>query len=229
VFVKKEQNMRISHKYKFIFLAYPRTASGTIRKLLDPYSEIKSVNLSQSSIKSPFHDHISAVSLKNIFDQRDWAWDEYQRFCVVRNPWDRMYSLFLWRKSREGKWLKHYSPKINLANIIFSKLPERIAFPFFIMSRFPKKGSAKTLHSFISDFDEKILVNKVLKFENLAVELPHYLSSIGIPGENLNSIEAQHTNKGRASYIPKYNDLTKQRVQTLFRYEIERFDYAFGR
>ena len=75
--------MRISHKLKFIFFSIPRTASESIRSALDPYSDIK------SEPKGLYHNHITALALRNHFNEMGWVWDDYFKFAFVRNPWDR--------------------------------------------------------------------------------------------------------------------------------------------
>ena len=46
--------MRISHRYRFVFLAYPRTASRSVREVLDPYSDIHGVHPTRTRREHPF-------------------------------------------------------------------------------------------------------------------------------------------------------------------------------
>jgi len=86
--------MRISHRYKFVFLSHARTGSQTVRRLLDPFSDVTSVHYSQTDETNPFYNHISALELKNEFDRRCWDWSAYRKFCFTRNPWERVVSLY---------------------------------------------------------------------------------------------------------------------------------------
>ena len=94
--------MRISHKKKFIFLANPRSASTSIRKILDPYSDISSKLISEVDQNFPFYHHITALELKNIFEKKGWDWDSYTKFCIIRNPYERIVSLYHHQQKIQG-------------------------------------------------------------------------------------------------------------------------------
>lgn len=101
--------MRISHKYRFVFLANLRTGSTTVRSILDHYSDIKSVHITQISERFPFYHHISAQELKPIFEERGWDWSKYKKFCVIRNPYDRIVSLYHHSQQMKLKKIKSQS------------------------------------------------------------------------------------------------------------------------
>ena len=56
--------MRISHKHKFIFIAVPKTGSTSVRSIIDPYSDITSVN----DKNSPYKHHTTALNLKKFLN-----------------------------------------------------------------------------------------------------------------------------------------------------------------
>jgi len=214
--------MRISHKYKFVFLATPRTGSTTVRKVLDDYSDIISVRISQKNRQFPFYDHISAAELKQIFDRKGWQWEDYRTFCVVRNPFDRVVSLYhhhlKMRDRRDNKSL--------LSNIRDALTPEP-SFKKYVFSINPRKRLTTALEYFIGDrTGSNMLVKDVLMFEHLTRDLPDYLGSIGI---QVSEEDIPHLNASdnRNDYRKYYCEDTKRRVSDLYRYEIERFGYTF--
>ena len=79
--------MRISHDNKFVFIAIPKTGSTTVRKLLDNFSDIKSIHLNGN-----FAMHATAQQVKSEFVVKGWSWIDYYKFTVVRNPIARLHS-----------------------------------------------------------------------------------------------------------------------------------------
>ena len=78
--------MLINDEKKFIFIAVPRAASGTIRLFFNkPRGKW---------FKGPTHG--TALEAKRNYAKGKF--DNYFKFTFVRNPWARMYSWYNWRK-----------------------------------------------------------------------------------------------------------------------------------
>ena len=58
--------MRLSWKHKFVYISIHKTASETVRHLLNPYSDIKSCGDRQTIC----YHHIPAKKMKYYFDER---------------------------------------------------------------------------------------------------------------------------------------------------------------
>ncbi|MEO0398451.1 MAG: sulfotransferase family 2 domain-containing protein [Pseudomonadota bacterium] len=71
----------ISHKYRCIFVHIPRTAGSSIEDAI--------CGKNWWSI-DPSTKHITAKQAKQIYGE---YWDDYFKFAIVRNPWDRCVSL----------------------------------------------------------------------------------------------------------------------------------------
>lgn len=91
--------MIISHAQKFLFVAIPKTATHTIRRALRPQLhqydweqcrlfEHKAFPL--EPIAQLRHGHISCVQIKPFLPAG--IWEQYWKFCFVRNPYDRFVS-----------------------------------------------------------------------------------------------------------------------------------------
>ena len=52
--------MRLSHQHKFVYISIHKTASSTVREMLDPYSDIKSC----APRKTICYHHIPAKKMK---------------------------------------------------------------------------------------------------------------------------------------------------------------------
>ena len=95
--------MIISHEYKFIFIAIPKTATHAIRDGLRRnmgINDLEQVDLFQKkrlpfkSISKISHGHITAEEIKSQISTEQW--NSYFKFAFVRNPFDRFisYSFF---------------------------------------------------------------------------------------------------------------------------------------
>ncbi|MGZ9812024.1 sulfotransferase family 2 domain-containing protein [Pseudoroseicyclus sp. H15] len=211
--------MRISHEKKFIFLAVPRTGSTSLRDLLDPYSDIKSVHITETNRNHPYYHHISARELKDIFDKNGWDFSSYSKFCVVRNPFDRVVSLYhhYLKHRREGSFLRR----------AYHKVTPPPDFASYVQKIDPESRLTTTIRAFTCDSSGAALVDKVLKFEELSTELPVYLQELGIPADKATLPHLNSSANRKVSYRDYYNDTLRAHVAKLYREDIERFGYSF--
>ena len=202
--------MRISHSHKLIYLAVPRTGSTTARNILDVSADITSIHISTITPDFPFYHHISALELKKIFAARGWNWDGYRKFCVIRNPYDRVVSLYHHRVENLAK-NAHQSPP---------------SFKQYVFQLNPTQRLPTSLQAFVCDESGDFLVQDILQFEQLHTQLPAYLHQIGI-SLSADQIPRLNASRNRRSYRDYYDAETKARIGQLYRYEIERFGYVF--
>ncbi|MDH5389127.1 MAG: sulfotransferase family protein [Gammaproteobacteria bacterium] len=216
--------MRISHSHKFIFLATPRTGSTTARKVLDKYTDIASVHISMVSSDFPFYHHISALELKTIFEDRDWDWDSYEKFCFVRNPYDRVVSLYHHHlKMRKNLKVNSVRSFVRKLRYMTTRTP---SFRDYVMNINPKNRLPTSLESFLCDGNGDFLVNEVLMFEELEDELPKFLSKLDI-SITADDIPYLNASTGRQQYSKYYDEELKNKVRDLYEYEFDRFGYSF--
>lgn len=214
--------MRISHTYQFIFFAIPRTGSTTVRDVLDGYSDIRSVHSSERTPEHPFYHHISPRETRNIFVSRGLDWHAFKKFCVVRNPYDRVVSLY--HHHQELKAAERGS--MRLLRMAKELVQPTRRFKDYVMQIRPNKRLPICLQTFISDESGNSLVDDVLMYENLDTQLPAYLLDLGI---RINASDIPHLNRtaDRSSYRDYYDAEARERVSELYAYEIERFGYKF--
>jgi hypothetical protein len=148
-----------------------------------------------------FYNHMSAAEVKALVD--DKVWNEYYKFCVERNPWDRMTSLYYW---------------------IFREKP---APPFSQFVRSRKYRMLKNGGRNVYTLSGRFAVNHVCRFEDLANELEAVRQQIGLP-EELELPRAKTIQRiDRRNYRELFSPADQARVGRLFRDEIQMFNYQF--
>ncbi len=208
--------MIISHKYKFIFIAIPKTGTHAIRfalrkhlakddieqvglfvKKKAPYKEIASIN----------HGHISANEIKKAVGEN--IWNSYFKFACVRNPWDRFisYVFFMYRNTDILKKNTLLTLKKIAKDSVHQK---RILFA-------PQ-------YQFITDTSDALMIDYICRQENLQESYDLACKKIGIPTETLNIInKSEHL-----PYFNYYDDELRNRIADLYQKDISLFHYTFS-
>ena len=177
--------MIISHKYKFIFIKTRKTAGTTIEYNISKYlgkndiippsnqsvyllqnfiydtkisKFLKKVKLNKISriFENKFSEHEHAFDLKKKIDRN--FFDSYFKFCVEREPVDKCISYYFMRKNSSTS----------------TTIKQNMTWDDFVQKkRFP-------IDSNMYSFGNKLLVDKIIKYENLENELTAILKDRGI-------------------------------------------------
>lgn len=218
--------MRLSHRHEFVFLATPRTASTSVRDALDDYSDIKSVYKTQITSEFPFYHHISASELKMIFEQNGWDWSKYQTACFVRNPFDRVVSLFHHHIEKSQRTAPGKSVVYNSLRKIKYKYLISKKFGDFVKSLDSNSRLQSPVIDFVTDSNGKILVDDILRFEELSDSFVNWTSKINI-SEAGDSLMKLNSSKARNDYRSYYTDELVEVVRRFYKKDIEAFGYKF--
>jgi hypothetical protein len=211
--------MRISHRHKFVFFSAPKTGSESIRALLDPLSDVRDVQFREVSPATPFYSHIRPIEAKAAFERFGWPYDDYYRFVFVRNPWNRLVSLY--RMIRRvnphfsqpfGDWLRATRPDSTGGGG-----PDR--------ARWRKYGTY-SLAAYAGDENGRLLVNDVFRLEDIT-DVPDRLRARGIPLAPDASVPWVNRTKKSTSLDNYYTPDLIALVQERYADEIAEFGYEY--
>ena len=171
---------------------------------------------------------------KKIYDSTKWNatcdivteedLNTYRTFSVIRNPYDRLVSLYLW-----GPKYRKVSFEIFMSNIknnVYNSLNQH---------------HFKSQLEWISDYNDNIKIQKLLRFENLDEDFYNLLEEWNVPQfklEKLNTAEeriarnpefyaAVTYGKKRHNYRYYYNSESRKIAEELYAKDIEYFNYEY--
>ena len=220
--------MRISLKHQFVFLSYPKTACTSVGVFLDEYADIFPVKATLTNEEQPFYKHMSAKKMKIVFEKNAWKWDEFYRFCVVRNPFDRMVSAYHYRKELMTRPVTTRGKIFNLVWWLRNKLGPELTFEKFLRNYNPRKISYVPLLDFIADDSKNILVDRIIRFENLRAELERVIIDMGIDSSpDMSKLPNLNTTRSREHYRNYYNTRTRKFIENHYAFELKQFDYHY--
>lgn len=198
-----------SHSKKFIFIHIPKTAGNAVQKVLMPYSEEK---IYRESYKDGKLNDFEVENELGICKKHEWIgayienpetlkypFEEYHKFCVVRNPWERMVS-----------WYCYTFPRI-------SKQVDK--------DHFLENGLGKNMPpmwNYIS-YAETNKMDSIIRYEKLEQSLKEVCSRIGVPFEGF---EVTNASK-HPHYSEFYNDESRSKVENFYKKDIEYFNYTY--
>jgi len=195
----------INHTYKCIFIHIPRTAGTSMELTIDNQNWVNNIK----------EKHLIASVAKYIY--RDY-WDDYFKFTIVRNPWDRMVSM--------TKFPTHYGCRVKKKLVDVNhylswydkiEIDKRAAKP-------PAQPTTYLADAvYLNILDEPI--NYVARFETLQSDWEYIQDKIKCNAELKHY--TQNIRKHREHYSCFYTEYTKQQVQDKYAKDIEHFNYKF--
>ena len=229
--------MIISHKYKFIFIKtakaagtsievflskqcgpmdivtpivppieghQPRNYQGFINpipEIIDRPAKLFSVLRRTLTSREKFYNHMPASLVQRRVPAR--VWKTYFKFCVERNPWDKVLSHYHMHAARKG------------GSLSLDEYLTRGRFPINHFRYTDRSGS-------------KIIVDRVIRYENLLAELGEVFSQLNVPFDGTLGIKAKSEYRtDRTPYQEIFNEEQRKIVEEAFAKEIELHGYRF--
>ena len=228
--------MVISHKYKFIFVKTLKTAGTSTEVFLsqvcddndiftpviphvephiprnytsiwNPFPEIfmdkgKYIDrtFKQLLSRKKFYNHIHARYIRARIPSKQWK--NYFKFCVERNPWDKTLSHYYMLRSWSGG-------KLTLDEY-FANKQYCLNYPFYTSP------------------NGEVMVDRILKYENLNIDLAEVFSHLGIPFHGSLGVSAKSEHrKEKKHYRDMFSANQTEIVTQVFQKEIEMHGYKY--
>ncbi len=153
--------------------------------------------------RNKFYNHMPAWLIQQRVPPR--TWNTYFKFCVERNPWDKVLSHYYMTTSRAG------------GSLSLDQYLARGRFPINYFRYTDRSGA-------------KIIVDRVVRYENLMNDLAEVFAQVDVRFEGTLGVRAK--SDYRTDYTPYqevFNENQRRIVERAFAREIELHGYRFDR
>ncbi len=246
--------MVISHRNKFLFIHNDKCAGTAMREHFRGYekndlynNELFKVDLighwgrSMSIELWEKHEnelcavpqHSTAEVIKGYFELMGWNWDEYFKFGIVRNPFDRIVSGYEWRRSVVRRQIdsKDYLGDKNHFKEIVSEIDG--GFKEFVKRKCQKWNHQERF--FYSKKSKQCLVDFIGRYENLEADFKHIVKTIlpnatdklcTLPNPDT-TCKNSNASIRKKDYISYYDEETRSMVEEGLAGDLELFGYKY--
>jgi len=180
----------INNEHLFIYMHPQKCAGGSLSNVLK--REFPDTNLKKKNAHPTFSDIASLAKL---------PLEQYFKFGVTRNTWDRVVSMYFHIK-------KHKNYTYNFDHFVFNSL-----YSWFAMrDKFT--------------YQNKYIMDYVIRFDHFTEDVKIVMNRLGVYNYDLEHI-THNTGRPTANYRSYYNKHTKNHVYNMFRWEIDQYSYEF--
>jgi hypothetical protein len=222
----------INHTYQFIFVHVPKSAGTAVAQYLSALTtyqdeEIGATRLGEAlaphyweRFRIAKHSTISEIGavVGNVTLNR------YVSFCVVRNPYDRVRSLYAFLK----RW-QQWRPLPNLAQYVSTFESHRDINDFIRSPFFQTPGPDRLFNPQVfwmeNRADGRIMVDRFVHLERLEAELEPLLLEIGVSRKHLGSAMVPIVNVSTAGSPAPLDDSAREIVRTRYARDFELLGY----
>jgi len=198
IFYKEDLSIiRKGKKKDFIFIHINKTAGTSIIR----------------AIEQPFKLHYTAKEIIEVIGSDKF--NDSFKFCVVRNPWDKVVSHYLYRVKTNQTNMR--DKKISFEEWVKLTYGEDKDYYYY-----DKPKMFQPQLEWLLDTSNNLNVDMCLRFENLNEDFTKLSEIIGVKGvlPHLNST-------GKKDYKDFYDSETKEIVAKHFKRDIDYFNYSY--
>lgn len=207
--------MIVSHAKQFIFFAVPKTGTHAVRELLSIHKGAddweQQVLFGKQLLPIPEiakiqHGHISAQQIEPYLDKA--VWQDYFKFAIVRNPFDRFISICFF---------------LNRQNPLFLKTPLQWMKSAIQAKEFRARVLVKPQFLQLSDARGNIAMDYVGRYETLQNSVDEICLSLKVESSQL---QKRNTSEHQ-QYREYYDEELKSAVETVYAEDLRRFNYSY--
>tara|TARA_B100001093_G_C26772449_1_gene990835 strand:- start:351 stop:977 length:627 start_codon:yes stop_codon:yes gene_type:complete len=202
---------------QFIFIHIPKTGGSTIKSYLRSFRGNTNVIM---------HPHILDY-INKLPESSDFF-----KFTSVRNPWELVVSRYFYRlklieNAKENRRVKDaevtFDEFVKNEEIFMNSFKSWVSPKSEAFKMYDKGKSFGSQYDLLSDSNGKMLMDKVIKYENFENELNNLLVAMGII-----TYDKFHINKSdHADYQMYYDQETRKIIADRFVKDIDYFKYSF--
>lgn len=205
---------------KIVYIKIPKTGSTSVYRYfadLDTYSTIINLNHLHGIRRDPrcfrrgkgwaLGGHVSAQDIRwHLKDE----YARYFKFTVVRNPYERLVSNYFWQRAK------------SRAPVSFKGFVKALIEDPSVLPKQCQLHAIPQMH-WITDEAGELIVDQIIRLENIDQELRSTMRRLGLPEPVLGrSNETSH-----AHYSNYYDDALRSGVQKLYQADIDFLGYQF--
>lgn len=204
----------ISHLHKCIFVHIPKCGGTSIENVIWPESRNTSdlwmgfVSRFRNKYQTGGLQHLLATQIREEVGEK--AFQDYFKFTIVRNPWDKAVSQFFYMRQRP-----------DLREYIGMKEDDTFM-RYLELTKNKLHVQWEKQHKFFQDVNGKTIVDFIGRLENFNEDSAHIFNRLGIQAEipHVNATRHKH-------YSEYYNTETREMVAEMYKDDIRILWYKF--
>jgi hypothetical protein len=211
--------------YKFIFIDIPKNASSSIRDTL--MHDLKIGYHSMNFDVCPNHE------CATLYENHGFNSDDYFKFGIVRNPWDRVVSIYEYNKGKADG--EQYGSFENFLTFMYEsykepKLQLRDPMLNVVNQNYIASNGESVRFNWSTQIDwlrvnGKVWVDYIGRFETLHDSMVEVYKRLGI--KNTPTLQKVNTSNRNKDYRSYYNDRLTEMVYEINEEDIKLFEYEF--
>jgi hypothetical protein len=207
----------ISHTHRCILVHIPKTGGSSVEDIIWPGERSPSdlwmgfVAPHQNKYQTGGLQHLTARHIRT--EVGDDIFHSYFKFTIVRNPWDKAVSQF-----------SYIAERPDLRDFIGLKAGDDFTTYLRAIGRKQHVQWTPQL-DFILDVDGTPLVEAVIRFENLARDLPPLIKQLGVQVPS--ALPRTNASRRRADYRSYYDADSKALLSAYYARDLAYFGYSF--